>query len=362
MCVMNHSLLALLALFLLFNLHTVVGISKQEAARQAYQRVERDLKSFTGKNTREQKRVRRDLVSMNYIPQLSIAGVGFLGAYELGALQALVELGLVSLNKTQLNGGSSGSLVVGHFCAGIPFQTLYNADYGITQSCASSKYQCFETLTDAEIGMFNLTFQGVSDATIAAQCSNTYIQMTPVANTTCGGGYFTKQYPNVTGSLLVGGFSTVQELKNAMLGSSYLPELSSTSCFYSFNGTLVIDAGYSHDAPCKGGACVVITGQIKTDWLNYVADIYPGVNNGQLPTGMTAQNFTDGLLPSSISPFYNALYLQGQADAKYWANLNFFQNGTNNGTTGPPTSSAHSFGTSVVAIGITLMLAFFTQM
>lgn len=76
---------ALLALFLLLNLHTVVGISNQEEALMAYQRVEQDLKRFSGnKNVREQKRVRRNLASMNYIPQLSIAGVGFLGAYELG--------------------------------------------------------------------------------------------------------------------------------------------------------------------------------------------------------------------------------------------------------------------------------------
>ena len=179
--------------------------------------------------------------------------------------------------------------------------------------------------------------------------------MTPVANTTCGG--YTAP-PNVTGSLLVGGFTTVQELKNAMLSSSFLPKLSLDSCFYEFNGTNVIDAGYSHDAPCKGGDCVIITGQTKPDWLNYVADIYPGVNNGQLPTGMSAANFTNGLLPSAIYPFYNALYLQGKADAKYWANLNFFQNGT----TSPPSSSAYSFGTNGFVMGFAFILAVFTQM
>lgn len=258
---------------------------------------------------------------MNYISELSIAGVGFLGAYELGALEALDQLGLVSISKTQLSAASSGSLIVGHYCAGVSFPTIYQADYAITYYCAvtDAPFECLYALTATESVAFNTTFSGISNATIATQCANTYIQLTQVTASNCS----SSTPPTITGGLLVGGFTNVEDLKNAMLGSSFLPKLSEDACYFNYNGENVIDGGFSNDAPCKGGNCVVISGEPKPNWRGYTADIYPGVDNGKLPTGMSLANFSNSLYPSSIYPYYNALYLQGQADAQYWASINF---------------------------------------
>lgn len=268
---------------------------------------------------------------------LAFSGSGFLGAFHLGALQALQDLGLAT-QQTRVAGTSGGSLISGISCLGLNHKDALDVANSINAECRG-EWSCAGQLDRAVKGAMH---RAVTAAMLSAGKPNASQRERDafVVQRCSGRAKFTVSRVDPSQSapiksaqaIFVSDFQSEDDFCAAGAASSYIPLFSGLGLgqpaarplkavwWTTFRGQPAIDGGFTSPLPpcVRGvGTCVRIRATTK-DQKPQPAEIYPGAFS-PMPDGLNDKTWQQHALIAPRPKIADDMEKHGYEQAVAWA-------------------------------------------
>ena len=185
-----------------------------------------------------------------------LSGGGFVIFYLVGVVDALVKLGIIAPGETKTAGASAGALTTVAMCSRLTSEQLKETVRAVARACTRPG-NCAGSLA-SEV-------QKALDANVP-----------PGAYKSCSRkGYISMSIGDIKhpSALLVGNYSSDDDLKAAALATSYIPLWSGPSLVTEFRGQPAMDGFLTDNLPCPEGVSYCV--RVSLDPYGYSVNTIP---------------------------------------------------------------------------------------
>jgi hypothetical protein len=255
------------------------------------------------------------------IDGIGFSGGGFLGVYELGVLEVLIEKGIAH-KDVPMAGASAGSIVASIFCSGASFNATTQKYLDMLKYCADGGptfclFRLDELLNSVLEELYPKNVQGFKNCRgkLFVQITRDIAEPPNPVNCTCPNGKEKR----------VSYFRDREDLISAIRTSSFVSQASSVQCFTKFRTLAACDGAFTHTMACpplgKNKFCLRIGTRTilgRAPFQNYVADIYPGLRgfaSMPLPPAVWDASWFNVVL---VQKYVQEMLQLGRDDTRYW--------------------------------------------